>query len=253
MAVHSSRKWGNAPLIISSVLSIASHGSQWAQHPQQTLLLHSPVHETLAPRSYLQTATAAEELRGNLEAERAAVVAYQHAVHEDLLEPWQVRSVDVQVHQLAIGSRMVPLWGNCMHLGWCQPRIRGVWPAAPHMAQSARVFPALIPVVVQEAMGLVAAWPWTTDSLAMVNCLAGTPPHARPAHMPWLQHQALRHITGRTHTTVQIGAPQPEAMRSSRSGRALADATSRGTGKSGLTSSLGPIASSCISCPSARI
>lgn len=37
----------------------------------------------------LQAAEAAAELRENLDAERAAVIAYWRSVHEDLLKPWQ--------------------------------------------------------------------------------------------------------------------------------------------------------------------
>lgn len=45
----------------------------------------------------LQAAQAADELRGNLDAERAAVIAYWRSVHEELLAPWQVLGLGFRI------------------------------------------------------------------------------------------------------------------------------------------------------------
>lgn len=99
----------------------------------------------------MQAAQAAEELRGNLDAERAAVIAYWRAVHEELLAPWQeaaglVAAFPHSTDSLAMCNTLAGGWG----CEFCQPQ----------------------PLILCQS-GLVAAFSHPTDSPAMCSTLAG--------------------------------------------------------------------------------
>lgn len=99
----------------------------------------------------MQAAQAAEELRGNLDAERAAVIAYWRAVHEELLAPWQEAAGLVAAFPHSTDSlAMCNTLAGAKSVEFCQ-----------------------LQTLILCQVGLVAAIPHPTDFLVMCNTLAG--------------------------------------------------------------------------------